>query len=195
MNVVDGLTLFFIMYKNINITNHNPNEVNGGSLYKEYQPFVNFIISCGFEKVDTGSFRTGYRRRNTFIKVPKSGDGVIDNVVEAIAWRKYRNNPTDRYIYLAPCRLLNNYCLMMPAVQINCAERPPWFSNLLDRQFGLYRNKYITYDYAFEITERPEIERDLGVRSEFFNSNLWQSYRQQLKEVPKYIPLKDNHAL
>lgn len=183
------------MYENITITNHNPNATKGGALAETYRPFINLITNCGFVNIHTGSFRIGYQRRNTFIKVPKNGDGIIDNVVEAIAWRKYRNNPTNRHIYLAPCRLLNNFCLMMPAVQTKCEERPPWFCNLIDNQAGLYHNRYVTYDYALELTERPEIERKLGVHSDFFNSDLWSEWRKKLKEEPKYIPSRNNHAL
>src|SRR5271170_2003139 len=88
----------------------------------QYVDFTAQIISLGFEHVGGGGFRETYLRGRVVIKVPSTTDGIIDNRVEAAAWRHYRAKPTSREIRLAPCRLLPNLCLMMVAVNINTSE-------------------------------------------------------------------------
>lgn len=183
------------MHQNISL----PDDVEfsgqyNGSIFYKYTDFICEITRLGFEYVSRGSFRAGYRRHNIIIKVPINGDGLIDNIVEAVAWRKYKNRPTNRHIYLAPCRLLSNHCLMMARVEIGFDRgAPAWAKNLIDAQYGNYRNKkneqqIVTYDYAFEVTERFEIERKLGTRSQFWGSHRWRNERQSLKEDPLFVP-------
>jgi hypothetical protein len=100
------------------------------------------------------------------------GDAEIDNKMEARAYKKYRNGPTDTGIYLAPCRLLSNGCLMMMSVEkINYydQDRPSWADMIDSRQVGKYKDRVVAYDYALDLTERRQWEEDMGEESIFFS--------------------------
>jgi hypothetical protein len=143
----------------------NRREQSGGKVIHHYHQFISDLNSKGFEHIGNGSFREGFARKKIVIKVPRNWDGIIDNITEAFAYSKYRERPTSRNIYLAPCRLLPNLSLMMVKVNFYSDETPFWTKNLIDGQYGLYKKKFVSYDYAFEVVERFDIEKMLKVKS------------------------------
>ena len=142
-----------------------------GNVGDTYTKFKEDLLNKGFIKIGRGSFRTGYARKNIIIKVPHNVDGVIDNMVEACAWHKYKSQPTNRGLYLAPCRLLPNAALSMVKLDVTTSRGwPAWTKNILDgKQCGWKKNKLYVYDYAIEIVERYEWEKQWNVQSYFFN--------------------------
>src|SRR5208282_6466306 len=81
-----------------------------------FDDFIAYLKGRRFVRVGQGCFREVFHRKGVVVKVPFTTDGITDNRIEAAAWRHYRNNPTNRQLILAPCRLLTNGCLMMVAV-------------------------------------------------------------------------------
>jgi len=61
--------------------------------------------------VGTGYSRKVYRRNNIVIKLPLTQKGIEDNLRERHLFINNRNIP------YAPCRLINNYLLIMKAVE------------------------------------------------------------------------------
>jgi len=133
-------------------------------LEKEYNHFSIHLESIGFEYYGEGCSRKAYCRKNAVIKVPLGEFGVIDNLAEARAYRLHRNKPMDG-IVLAPCRLLNNFCLMMPRVDIKSWNElnrlihpvdkiPAWVYRIDGNQVGFYKDKLVAYDYAGDIPWR-----------------------------------------
>lgn len=151
------------------------NGLSGGSIGDRYDDFRQHLIKAGFVKLDAGSFRVSYKRGKIVVKVPRNGDGVLDNRIEARAWRKYKSKPSKRGIQYAPCRLLPNGCLMMVAVETyvdttsrEAPEYPVWGMRVEGEQVGLYRGKWIAYDYAWDVTERFKWEEEWKVKSGHF---------------------------
>jgi hypothetical protein len=142
----------------------------GGDIGTMYREFESYIIALGFKYIDNGAFRNTFQRGKVVIKIPRNSDGINDNRVEAAAWRKYKNKPTDRGILLAPCRLLPNNCLMMATVDTrrDVDEEPPWVNKIEGEQVGEYRGRVVAYDYALNMPERVQWEEEWGVSSEFF---------------------------
>lgn len=143
--------------------------------YRFYN-FIDHLLENGFEKIGHGSFRDAYARGNVVIKVPSCEDGLIDNMVEARGWRTYKKRRTQMGLFVAPCRLLPNGCLMMMRVQIIEDDDPilPGWADLVDnRQVGLYKRRCVAYDFALDLIERHEWEKEWNVRSDFFYSNEW----------------------
>ena len=140
---------------------------------KQYQPFMNHIEKKGFSAAHSGSFRRVYERKNVVIKVPRNQDGVEDNMSEALGWHKYRSNPTQYGIYLAPCRLLPNKCLMMVKVDIYMRgdDKPDWSKDIDSGQVGLYRGRVVAYDFGLELTERRDWEKEWQVTESFYNTS------------------------
>ena|SRR5208282_1153937 len=146
----------------------------GGSV--DFYDFEVQLKDIGFKYVDQGSFRRTFVRNKIVVKVPHNKDGIIDNRVEATAWRKYRDKPTSRGLKLAPCRLLSNGCLLMVKLNLGGKGRyPKWVYDCHTdgRQLGLYKRRYVLYDYACEIPERHKWEKEWGVESEFFSERAW----------------------
>jgi len=148
------------------------NSQSGGSLGDKYMSFRIYIIDRGFKYIDSGSFRATYIRNGVVIKVPRNFDGEVDNMVEAAAWHKYKNNPTSQGIYLAPCRLLSNGCLMMMTVDLSqdyeFSIYTKWIDDVEGYQVGIYRSRLVAYDYALDIPERIKWEEEWGVSSETY---------------------------
>ncbi len=149
----------------------------GGSVDGEFDDFEEKILEAGFNFIGQGSFRQTFARGNVVIKIPKNQDGIIDNRVEAAAWKKYHKKPTTRKLRLAPCRLLPNGCLMMVKVKVKSGGKdfPKWLSEVQcdGRQGGLYKRRYVLYDYACDMPERHDWEKEWGVESEFFTESGW----------------------
>lgn len=147
----------------------------GGSLDQEvYDAMTDEVKNAGFSYVGAGMFRTVYIRDKVVIKVPHNQDGFIDNRTEAAAWRKFRNNPTPFGVHLAPCRLLPNGCLMMMAVDTDYGEfsdLPGWARSVDCSQVGFYKERLVAYDYALDVLEREEWEKEWGTASKFFHQN------------------------
>ena len=51
-----------------------------------YKAFEAKIKSKGYDYLDSGATRHVFQRKNYVIKIPLSGDGIIDNIVEATVW-------------------------------------------------------------------------------------------------------------
>jgi hypothetical protein len=107
---------------------------------------------------------------------------VIDNRVEAAAWRKYKSQPTDLGIHLAPCRLLTNGCLMMVTIEkLNAWDHPLWAKKIDGQQVGSYKGKTVAYDYALDVTERHIWEEEWKVMSEYFRDE-WLNMKPHLRK-------------
>lgn len=142
--------------------------------------FQSHLETKGFYRIGAGSFRRVYRRKNVVVKVPKSHDGMCDNLIEAQAWKTLRNRPSSSGVICAPCRILPNGCLMMVVVDHAevCAEdgtykveKPEWVETLDQEQAGLYKGQWVAYDYAINLVERHAWERALNIESEFFKTD------------------------
>jgi hypothetical protein len=153
---------------------------------ENYESFEKHLLKLKFELIDSGCFREAYLRDEIVIKVPTCTDGIIDNIMEAWAYKKYKNNPTNLGIFLAPCRLLPNNTLMMRTVNIDDEEPlPKWAKEVDTYQVGIYNGRYVAYDYALDLTERAKWEDKLGMRSEFFNSEGAEYYRNRAPKRKK----------
>lgn len=107
----------------------------------------------GFKNVGCGSFRTTFQRGKIVVKVPRHWDGFDDNIGEAHAYRKYRNNPKpEDGIVFAPCRLLPNGCLMMVYVEyVDHEELPDWGQKLDGSQAGEYKGRIVAFDSGCDL--------------------------------------------
>jgi hypothetical protein len=124
-----------------------------------YHKFEEHIEDMGFEYIDSGGCREVFWRGNVVIKVPNREAGIIDNIVEAAVWRQYKHKKTPEGILLAPCRLLRNKCLMMVYVEMeeNGNKLPKWANKVDCEQVGIYKNRYVAYDYALDVEVPDEI--------------------------------------
>ena len=145
-----------------------------------YKYFVLDIESAGYVYRGRGSFRAVYHRGNSVIKVPSNSDGIVDNFIEAKAYKHYGNKPTSLGIYLAPCRLLPNYCLIMGfARAIKDCEMPGWADAVEGMQVGRYNGRVVAYDYALDLEERYAWEEESGYKSNYFQSD-WKDQKPEL---------------
>ncbi len=142
--------------------------MTGTEVYDFYKDFSNHLENIGYHNRSIGSFRRAYIRHNNVIKVPHNLDGIIDNIMEAKAWGKYHNNPTSLGIYLAPCRLLPNYCLSMVKVAIWEGCSKDWADQIDGRQVGKYKDRVVAFDYALDLEERYDWEQNNLIKSDFF---------------------------
>lgn len=126
-----------------------------------YKKYEKLLLSKGWEYIDEGSARLGYRRGMTVIKIPKNRQGHVGNIVEAYAYRKYRNQPNDNGFVFAPCRLLPNVCLMMPFIQQASRQDLPEWSKWIDGdQCGYYNGRIVVYDSEVDVQHlQPEALR------------------------------------
>jgi len=145
--------------------------------YKEicevYETSRSRLKEQGFTRVGIGSFREVYvRDKKIVIKIPTCVDGVIDNRMEHIIWHRYRSNPTERGIFVAPCRLMSHDLLMMVFVDDyycpNEAYTWRWYDTC---QAGLYKGGAVAFDYALECYERLEYEKSLNLSETFFQQS------------------------
>lgn len=137
-----------------------------------FYSFIASLESKGFTYWGSGDFRNVYIRGNCVIKVPYNYDGVIDCLTEARAYKLYGNNPTSEGYFLAPCRLLPNGCLMMPKVKLIYDEdlMPPWAEKIDNEQVGFHKERVVCYDYAINIPERHEWEKEWECLPTFFST-------------------------
>lgn len=116
-----------------------------------HSAFAEYLQKSGWKYIGVGSFRQAFQRGNTVIKVPRNDEGFEDNVTEAFAYRKYRNNPGQFGIVYAPCRLLPNGCLMMPFVKRESWEKlPEWAQGIDGGQAGYYKDRLVGYDTGYD---------------------------------------------
>lgn len=167
------------------------NAQSGGSVGNKYMPFRIHIADKGFTYVECGSFRATYIRKGAVIKVPRNADGEVDNRVEAAAWHKYKNKPTSEGLYLAPCRLLSNGCLLMMTVDLSQdyeqdvggeIDTPNWVYEVEGYQVGMYHGKLVAYDYALDMPERIKWEEEWGVESETYTLVYRQNHESYYEE-------------
>lgn len=154
-----------------------------------FRSFVEQLESKGFYYLGSGSFRKTWARKNVVVKIPSNLDGVVDNRVEASVWRRYRNQPNSFGYHFAPCRLLPNGCLMMVKVEwrdMRDEDRAEWIRFIDSNQVGKYKGRVVAYDYALDVPERIQLEKDWGIESVFFHSR-WLGPREYLRtgEKPK----------
>lgn len=153
--------------------------------FSNYYDFVASLKDRGWCFLGEGSFRLVYVKDNWVIKVPRDEDGALDNLMEAKAWRKYKSKRTSLGLYLAPCRLLLNGCLLMVAVETEHNKKLPWKPTkndypILDKdQAGVYKNRVVAYDFALDLKERFKWEQQLGVENSFFQTE-WTDRRPHL---------------
>jgi hypothetical protein len=146
-------------------------EESGKSVGDKYSEFRHYLVRHGFTKIGSGSFRSVYTRKKVVVKVPRNGDGEIDNRVEDRAWHKYKSQETSQGIFLAPCRLLPNGCLMMVRVDVSYEGKiaPAWSAWIDGEQVGIRKDKWLSFDYALDIRERRQWEQEWGEISEYYN--------------------------
>ena len=151
------------------------NTHSGGEIGDKYDAFRDHLVKRGFKKLDSGSFRSTYKRGKVVVKVPRNVDGEIDNRVEDAGWHKYKSQPSEEGIFMAPCRLLPNNCLMMVAVDETACIDPDedlehgWVEQVEGAQVGIYRNKVVAFDYALDLGERSSWEEEWGVESDYYH--------------------------
>lgn len=137
----------------------------------QYIDFIHTIKNNGFTYWSSGSFRYVYHRGNVVIKVPRNIDGLYDNISEHYMWHKYRNNPTTLGQHLAPCRLLPNGSLMMVETTMDYRKDiPQWCKEYIDStQVGLYKGKFVAFDYGIDVPDRVCLEKKLKFKNSFFS--------------------------
>lgn len=155
-----------------------------------YYPFVEDLFFAGFKILNQGSFREVYRRDKIVIKVPMNVDGVVDNRMEARAYKHYGNKPTSLGIHLAPCRLLKNGCLLMPYVKPLPFNKslPEWVEMVEGDQVGAYKGRVVAFDYALDLAERFAWENESDFKSDFFQTG-WKNVKPFLypsETFPEY---------
>lgn len=156
----------------------------GGTVGDRFDSFIEHLLAKGFRYLSQGGFRRTYIRDSIVIKVPHVNDGLVDNRVEAAAWRKYKSQPTDLGIHLAPCRLLPNGCLMMVTVESWnwVVEKPAWASKIDSGQVGHYKDRTVAFDFALDVTERYQWEKDWNDFSVFFQEDWVINRKPHLKK-------------
>jgi hypothetical protein len=134
------------------------------NLSKKHINFVQKLSSKNFSYLGEGSTRIAYSRNNIVIKIPLNEVGLVDNLIEACAYRVYRNKPFSNGIIPAPNKYLKNGCLMMVKVdkpgmwnRNNCV--PDWVYHVDSVQAGIYKNRIVAYDYSLDIPERIQWEK------------------------------------
>lgn len=118
------------------------------------------------------SGRKTYRSSKGYLHPHASIDTY--HVSEWQAWKKYRERATSFGIFLAPCRLLSNGCLMMMTVDTDSREEeelPNWATKIDCSQVGIYKERLVAYDYALELVERAAWEKEWKTTSRFFHAN------------------------
>lgn len=157
-----------------------------------YTPFVEELFFQGFRYLGAGAFRTVYRRKNFVVKVPRKTDGVVDNQMEARAYKVYGRRPTSLGLLLAPCQLLANHCLVMRyAKPVEYTEKlPEWTDHVEGAQVGRYNNKLVAFDYALDLTERYAWEKESILQSNFFK-NVWKDVKPFLYPAETFPEDKD----
>lgn len=159
---------------------------------KVYEKFAAYLGTIGFNYLNQGSFRQVYERGSVVIKIPLNRNGMYDNMAEARAYRKYRNRPTRRGVYLMPCRLLPNGCLMMRKFEDGEYKRPDWSKFVDGHQLARYKGRVVAYDYALDLVDRFQWEKEWGIKTSFFNSEKWRGRRAHIHE---YLLRKEKEAI
>lgn len=162
---------------------------NGYEFKDQYSEFTNHLEDIGFDYIGEGSFRSVYARGKVVIKVPINTDGLNDNRVEHLAYRRLFSKPSQDGIRCAPCRLLPNGCLMMVRMEPIDIVYPTWAKKVDGRQVGAYKGTVVAYDYALDLVERFEWEKQFKERSQFFHSESWEGQRthiRKFKQSPKF---------
>jgi len=153
---------------------YDDEEVGGSISQLDYDAKCDSLKDRGFKYVGCGMFRAVYMRGGVVVKVPHNKDGYIDNRTEAAAWKKYRNKPTSFGVYVAPCRLLDDGCLMMVSVDsenVDYGSLPAWARQIDCSQVGMYKGNLVAYDFALDVIEREQWEKEWGTSSKFFHHN------------------------
>jgi hypothetical protein len=147
-----------------------------------FEKFTTYIGSIGFRYLNQGSFRQVYERGSVVIKIPLNRNGLIDNNAEAKAYQKYKNSPTSKGVYLMPCRLLPNGCLMMRRIEDGSYQQPDWSKFVDGHQLARYKGRIVAYDYALDLVDRFEWEKEWGIKTSFFSSQRWRARRAHIHE-------------
>lgn len=121
--------------------------------------FTDKLYECGFKYMGHGMYRKAYCRGKVVVKVPKGHCGLVDNALEVHNWRLFRNKPNEHGIVFAPCRLIDNGCLMMVKVhedRIDRIDLPDWANDIDGKQVGFYRGRLVAYDSACDVFNTDE---------------------------------------
>lgn len=118
-----------------------------------YHQYEDVLHKAGFSYLGVGAYRVAFRRNNIVVKIPQSYSGLIDNIYEAYAYRKYRLQPGFNGEVYAPCRLLPNACIMMPFVHriTTASDLPEWSKWIDGQQVGMFNGRIVVYDSACDI--------------------------------------------
>ena len=79
--------------------------------------FENNLIDNGWKFVGSGRHRRVLKRKNYVIKIPWQIEGVQANISEFKLYRKFKKESDNGKQY-APCKLINNNCLIMKYVKV-----------------------------------------------------------------------------
>lgn len=150
-------------------------------------PFCEKLHEMGFGYQARGGFRSVWHRKRIVIKIPQNVSGLIDNAIEAKGYSVYKNEPTKDGIVMAPCRLLSNGCLMMAKVDTGHASNVEWSARVDNGQVGKYKNRYVAYDYALNLSERHEWEKEWRIpgNNSYFQHAGWKNRSTNRYLFPK----------
>lgn len=149
---------------------------------KQYAEFEAYLESKGFSLIGSGLFRRTFVRKKIVVKIPRRMDGLLDNQSEALTWHKYRERQTSSGIYVAPCRLLSNGCLMMVKVDSSQRFAEEWTRLLDGRQAGKYKDRIVAYDFGLDVDERAQLEKNWGLNQTYYQE-VW------LRHKPQFLPI------
>jgi hypothetical protein len=117
-----------------------------------YERYRMELSEKGFVRLGQGASRTAYIRGKIVIKTPHNQGGYVDNIMEAYAYRTWRNKADNRGRIFAPCRLLPNGCLMMVHVKrMDRLDMPDWTHSIDGAQCGKYKDRFVVYDSGYDL--------------------------------------------
>ena len=121
--------------------------------YDYYRQYEDVLVKASFSHLGVGAYRRAYRRNNIVVKIPQSHLGMLDNIYEAYAYRKYRLQPGFNGEVYAPCRLLSNACVMMVFTKHITlpGDLPEWSKWIDGQQVGMFNGRVVVYDSACDI--------------------------------------------
>lgn len=143
----------FINYQNFLIKNKNFSWNAPNTFYKDRDFYLekinNILINKKFIYINGGRHRETFLTpsKKFVIKIPSIYDGIIANLSERQIF-SYFHGSNNHY---APCRLINNFILLMKKVETNINKNnlPQWAYNIDAVQVGILPNgKLVAFDYA-----------------------------------------------
>ena len=129
-----------------------PNLINKVYDRISFEDYEQTIKDNGAIFLGEGASRKGYKYKKSVIKIPHNEWGFQDNIIEAYAYNLYGRKPDENGYIFAPCKLLNNGCLLMVLVDRRPYKELPSWANYIDGgQCGIYNGRWVVYDSACDI--------------------------------------------